>query len=285
MRSMMIGLVLWLLILGNLDCLGQQEEGNTDYQYALIEAVKQKNLGNLSEAVKLYRLVVKDKPDCDVAHYELGGIYLMSNQVEIAVKSLERAYLLDPDNQWYTLAYLNALGAGEQYDTIEVILKEKIKSDPEEVEWEYQLATVYFSQGKPKKAIRTLEKIEKERGFSEKVTLLKASIYENEEKYKLALQELEKVMVLFPEAVQFRIVAAELCLKSEQEDKAARYYLEILEVDSTNIFALTNLTDYYRKKEDYSSSFKYLTRSFSNEMIDARRKMSILTDCAVVNWR
>ena len=273
----MIGLVLWLLILGNLDCLGQQEEGNTDYQYALIEAVKQKNLGNLSEAVKLYRLVVKDKPDCDVAHYELGGIYLMSNQVEIAVKSLERAYLLDPDNQWYTLAYLNALGAGEQYDTIEVILKEKIKSDPEEVEWEYQLATVYFSQGKPKKAIRTLEKIEKERGFSEKVTLLKASIYENEEKYKLALQELEKVMVLFPEAVQFRIVAAELCLKSEQEDKAARYYLEILEVDSTNIFALTNLTDYYRKKEDYSSSFKYLTRSFSNEMIDARRKMAILS--------
>lgn len=277
MRSMMIGLVLWLLILGNLDCLGQQEEGNTDYQYALIEAVKQKNLGNLSEAVKLYRLVVKDKPDCDVAHYELGGIYLMSNQVEIAVKSLERAYLLDPDNQWYTLAYLNALGAGEQYDTIEVILKEKIKSDPEEVEWEYQLATVYFSQGKPKKAIRTLEKIEKERGFSEKVTLLKASIYENEEKYKLALQELEKVMVLFPEAVQFRIVAAELCLKSEQEDKAAKYYLEILEVDSTNIFALTNLTDYYRKKEDYSSSFKYLTRSFSNEMIDARRKMAILS--------
>ena len=277
MRSMMIGLVLWLLILGNLDCLGQQEEGNMDYQYALIEAVKQKNLGNLSEAVKLYRLVVKDKPDCDVAHYELGGIYLMSNQVEIAVKSLERAYLLDPDNQWYTLAYLNALGAGEQYDTIEVILKEKIKSDPEEVEWEYQLATVYFSQGKPKKAIRTLEKIEKERGFSEKVTLLKASIYENEEKYKLALQELEKVMVLFPEAVQFRIVAAELCLKSEQEDKAAKYYLEILEVDSTNIFALTNLTDYYRKKEDYSSSFKYLTRSFSNEMIDARRKMAILS--------
>ena len=80
--------------------------------------------------------------------------------------------------------------------------------------------------------------------------MLKASIYENEEKYELALQELEKVMVLFPEAIQFRIVAAELCLKSEQEEEAARYYLEILEVDSTNIFALTNLTDYYRKKED-----------------------------------
>ena len=45
------------------------------------------------------------------------------------------------------------------------LLKKKIKSDPEEVEWEYQLATVYFSQGNTRKAIRGLEKIEKERGF------------------------------------------------------------------------------------------------------------------------
>ena len=277
MRNVIVGLVMGLLFLGNKVCQGQQETGDTDYQYALIEAVKQKNFGNLSEAVKLYRLVIKDKPDCDAAHYELGGIYLMSNQIELAVQSLEQAYLLDPDNQWYTLAYLNALGAGEQYEEIETLLKKKIKGDPEEVEWEYQLATVYFSQEKPKKAIKTLEKIEKERGFSEMVTLLKASIYENEEQYGLALKELEKVMVLFPEALQFRIVAAELCLKSDKEEEAARYYLEILEVDSTNIFALTNLTDYYRKKEDYSNSFKYLTSSFSNELIDARRKMAILS--------
>lgn len=272
-----IWVIAGLLMVGHMACKGQQEAGDTDYQYALIEAVKQKNLGNPSEAAKLYRLVIKEKPDCDVAYYELGSIYLMSNQVDLAVKTLELSYNLQPDNQWYTLAYLNALGAGEQFDVIVEILKEKIKSDPEETEWEYQLAAAYFSQEKAKKAIKTLEKIEKEKGFSEKVTLLKASIYENEEEYELALLELEKVMALFPEAVQFRVVAAELCLKSGQEDQAATYYLDILESDSTNIFALTNLTDYYRKKEDYTSSFKYLTRSFRNERIDARRKMAILS--------
>jgi hypothetical protein len=45
----------WLLLSGSTICLGQEKEGNNDYQYALIEAVKQKNLGNISEAVKLYR--------------------------------------------------------------------------------------------------------------------------------------------------------------------------------------------------------------------------------------
>ncbi|MFH0759266.1 MAG: tetratricopeptide repeat protein [Bacteroidota bacterium] len=266
-----------MLISGSMVCMGQEEAGDTDYQYALIEAVKQKNLGNPSEAAKLYRLVIKEKPDCDVAYYELGGIYLMSNQVELAVQALEKAYTLDSENEWYTLAYLNALGAGEHFETIEGILREKIKSDPEETEWEYQLAATYFSQEKPKKAIRTLENIEKEKGFSEKVTLLKASVYESEKEYELALLELEKVMILFPEAVQFRVVAAELCLKSGQEERAANYYLDILEADSTNIFALTNLTDYYRKKKDFSSSFIYLAKSFRNERIDARRKMAILS--------
>lgn len=259
------------------DGLAQQNEDNNDYQYALIEAVKQKNLGNLSEAVKLYRLVIKERPTCEVAYYELGSIYLMSNQVDLSISNLKTAYEMDPVNRWYVMAYLNALDAGKRYDEMEEILKEKVRLEPDEVEWEYQLATVYFNQDKHKKAIKTLEKIEEEKGFSEKVTLLKASIYESDAEYELALVELEKVMVIFPEAIQFRIVAAELCMKNGQEDKAAQYYLEMLEVDSTNIFALSNLTDYYRKKEDYASSFKYLNKSFASPMIDAKRKMAILS--------
>ena len=107
-----------ILFFGSFSCFGQVEAGNSDYQYALIEAVKQKNLGNLSEAVKLYRLVIKNKPDCDAAHYELGGIFLMTNQVDLAIQSLERSYNIDSENRWYTLAYLNALGAGEDFDAV-----------------------------------------------------------------------------------------------------------------------------------------------------------------------
>ncbi|MCK5136860.1 MAG: tetratricopeptide repeat protein [Bacteroidales bacterium] len=268
---------LLVIILRGSICMGQEEEGNYDYQYALIEAVKQKNLGNIPEAVKLYRLVIKDKPYCDVAYYELGTIYLMSNQLDIARENLEKAYMLDPDNKWYTLAYLNSLGAGEDYETIIEILKEKLKNHPEEVEWEFQLANAYFRQGKAGKALRTLERIEKERGLSEKITLQKASIFESIEKYDLAKQEIEKVIILFPEAIQFKIVAAELCMKCGEEEEAADYYMEILELDSTNIFALTNLTDYFRKKKDYKSSFNYLARSFRNDWIDVTRKKAFLS--------
>ncbi|MEN8201748.1 MAG: tetratricopeptide repeat protein [Bacteroidota bacterium] len=281
------GALVVLILAAWISCFGQRSGDNNDYQYALIEAVKQKNLGNLSEAVKLYELVIKEKEDCDAAYYEVGTIYLMTKQLEAARKNLEKAYSLDPDNQWYTLAYLNSLGELEDYDAVTRILKEKIKENPDEVEWEYQLATVYFTRGKAGKAIRILDNIEKERGFSEKITLLKASIYEGEEKYDLALEEIEKVMVLFPEAIQFRIVAAELCMKNGDEQSAAAYYNRILEVDSSNIYALTNLTDYYRKIDNYELSLKYLAMSFSSPQIDVERKMAImsyyLSDQDIVN--
>ncbi|MGW8315219.1 MAG: tetratricopeptide repeat protein, partial [Bacteroidales bacterium] len=270
--------IAWFILLAiHLVMPGQEPSGDNEYQYALIEAVKQKNLGNLPEAVKLYKLVIQSKPDCDVAYYELGTIYMVSNQWDQAQEYLSTAYQLDPRNEWYTLAYLSALGGTESYDEMYDIVQEKIKQEPENVEWEYQLASVLYGQGKYKKSIRVLSGIEEERGFSEKITLLKASIYESEEAYDLAKKEIEKVMNIFPEAIQFRVVAAELAMKSGEEEEAAQYYQEILDIDSTNIFALTNLTDYYRKKGDDRKSIQYLTKSFRSPQIDEKRKLAIMS--------
>ena len=276
-KRVITGIVLSLLFSLASVSQAQEQDNSRDYQYALIEAVKQKNLGNLPEAIKLYGLVIKDRPDCAVAYFESGSIYLATNQFELARKNHSKAYELDPGNEWYTIAYLNSLAATEEYEEAVEILKEKIKKEPEKTEWEFKLALSYFNMGKSGKAIRTLEKIEKERGFSEKITLLKASIYESEEKYDLAREEIEKVMLIFPEAIQFRVVAAELSLKSGDKDAAASYYLDILEVDSMNIFALTNLTDYYREQGDYKNSYIYLAKSFSSTQIEAKRKMAILS--------
>lgn len=276
-KHFIIALVMGLYLCCAYPAGAQEGETNRDYQYALIEAVKQKNLGNLPEAVKLYGLVIKEKPDCAVAYYESGSIYLVTNQIDLAEKNLKKAYELDPDNEWYTIAYLNALGVLEDFKTAKDLLTRKVREEKEKTEWEYKLALTYYNLGKSAKAIRALEKIEKEKGFSEKITLLKASIYESQEKFELAREEIEKVMLLFPEAIQFRIVAAELSIKSGNKNAAAAYYLEILEVDSVNIFALTNLTDFYREQGDYRKSYKYLAKSFSSKQIELDRKMAILS--------
>lgn len=275
MRLRIIICIIFISSVGVL--MAQEQEVDNEYEYALIEAVKQKNLGNIPDAIKLYKLVIKEKPDVSVAYFELGSIYMMTNQPELAEEYLEQAYEQDPTNYWYTGSYIEILVYNKKYKEAKGILNRLIRKEDNNVEYKFQLARLYVESGKEKKSLNMLDQIEKENGYSEKVTLLKASIYEDIGKFDLAKQEIDRVLALFPESLQFRIVAAELCLKSGKDDEAAEYYKQVFEIDSTNIFAITNLTDYYRKKEDYGNSFYYLKKSFENPQIDRKRKLAILT--------
>lgn len=263
-----LGLLLWFPV--------HAQKENTDYQYALIEAVKQKNLGNIPGAIELYKMVLEENNDVAVAHYELGTLYALTGKQEKAVEQLATAVAMDPGNKWYFESYTDVLMMQQDFKTARNILKERIRNDDENVEPLYKLANVYFLDGKSRKAIKTLEKIEDEYGYSEKITLLKANIYEQKGDFQKALREVNDILELFPESVQFHVVAAELAMKSKNEDLAAEYYREVFDLDSLNIYALTNLTDYYREKKDYEKSFFYLDRSFQSDEIDYDKKMAIL---------
>lgn len=266
-----------LILLGWVTLSSIYAQDNKNYQYALIEAVKQKNLGNLPGAIELYKMVIKENSSVAVAYYELGTLQALTGNGDEALKNLEKAFSMDPDNKWYFGSYIEVLLSRGEIKQAEKLLKEKLKSDPGNAELLYSIGNVQYLGGKERKAIRTLEKIENERGYSDRITLLKANIFENQEKFKRALEEVEKVLELFPESVQFRVVAAELALKSKQEEKAAGYYANVFELDSSNIFAITNLTDYYRNEGNIEKSLFYLNKSFESPEIEYEKKMAILS--------
>lgn len=252
------------------------QQGNTDYQYALIEAVKQKHLGNLPGAIELYKMVLEENDSVAVAHYELGTLYAVAGNLNKGRFHLERANELDPHIHWYFESYIDVLLAQNKYRIAEKEIRKMIKNDTENIDLYYKLANVYYLAEKYPKAIRVLNRMEKKMGFSDKITLLKANIYESKGNYKRALSEVEKVIQIFPESVELKVVAAELAMKNKNEEQAADYYIGVFEIDSTNIYALTNLTDYYREKSELSKSLYYLQKSFESDEIDFDRKLAIL---------
>jgi len=266
---------LFFMLLVSLPLMAQKE--NTDYQYALIEAVKQKNLGNLPGAVELYKMVLEENDSVAVAHYELGTLYALTGKDEDAELQLSIAHSLEPGNKWYFESYIDVLMMREDFRTAEKLLKHRIREEGQKVEYLFKLANVYFMGDRSDKAIRTLEGIEKEYGISAKTTMLKANIYEKKKEYMNARKEVEKLLDVFPESVEFHVVAAELALKNKNSDKAAEIYRKVIELDSMNIYALTNLTDYYREKEEYGKSLFYLERSFHSDQIPYEKKMAILS--------
>lgn len=252
-------------------------QSNTDYQYALIEAVKQKNLGNIPGAIELYRMVLAENDSVAVAHYELGTLLALAGDLDNAVSHLKKAFELDKSNNWYFESYVDGLLMKENFKEADHLIKIRLKEQPENIEYKFKSANVSFLSGKEKKAIRILEKIEREYGVSDRVILLKASIYERLKQYEKAQLEVDKIIKIFPESVEYYVVAAELAMNSKNIDLAVEYYQQVLELDSLNIYALTNLTDFFRDKKDYARSFHYLNRSFQSDEIEYERKMAILS--------
>jgi len=256
--------------------LAQVDDAN-DYQYVLIEAAKQKNLGNINEAIKLYKLVLDNKADCAVAGYELGSLYLAKNQYQSAEGALEIAYKLEPLNYWYLTAYTQSLVLNSKFKIARKVISSALKEAENKVELKFQLANIYVAEGSYRKAIKILTGIEKEKGFSDKVTLLLADIYVRNADYVSALGEMDRLIEYFPEASQFYIMAAEISEKGGLAARSILYYHEAFDIDSSNIYAVTNLADYYREKSDVKNSLYFLKYSFYNSSIDLKRKLSILS--------
>ena len=85
--------------------------GNAAYELAYMQA----ELGNLAEARTRYEEIAHHLPDFEEALVGLGGVLLDLNQPLLAVAPLQRATLIDPDDEtaWYRLATADR-GAGDK---------------------------------------------------------------------------------------------------------------------------------------------------------------------------
>ena len=197
--------ILFFLISVNLYA---QNETDHNYEYALIEAARQKSVGNLSEAINLYKKCIVVNPESSIAAYELGSIYAALNKLDLAESYLRTAYSMDQDNYWYLLGFSEILKANEKYKEAEELLKDylKFKND---TKLKYSLATVYEQGGKNKKALSVLDELEKENGVSELVILKKVDILKAENEIVKAENEIKKLIDLMPESGAYQIILAE----------------------------------------------------------------------------
>lgn len=268
---MKVKYLLWLLLLtGSL----KAQEGST-FEYALIEASRQKLIGNLTEAIRLYKGCLEIEPESGAVNYELGSIFMALEEETAALEYLESAYISDPSNYWYLLAYSEALKLNGMSKEAIGVLKKAIKND-QNIRLEISLAENFRLIGKSKSALRILEDIEERYGLSEFLVIQKADIYKELGDIESGEKELNKLIQVMPESAEVYILAAEYMEEGGSMETAIVYYKRALEIDSMNIFALTNLADHYNSKGEYSSGLAYLKRAFLLEEIQVEKKVNAL---------
>jgi tetratricopeptide (TPR) repeat protein len=252
-----------------------QEMGNLNFEYSLIEASRLKALGNINEAIRLYRQCLEIKPNSDVVLYELGSIYAAYGENTEAEPLLAQAWSIDKENYWYVLAYTQILGINKKDQESSKILKAYLKNN-DELKLKFMLAENYFSMGKYKKSMKLLMQIESEYGTAELLALRKAEIFKKTGEFDKGKEELLRLINLLPESPDYIILLAEYLEEGGQHEEALKWFRTAYSMDSTNVYAITNLADYFNRDGFTPEGFYFLEKAFNLDNIKVENKINTI---------
>ncbi len=247
------------------------------YQYALIEASRQKMIGNIDEAISLYKTCVNSNPECDVAYYELGTVYSAIGENQKAEENLEKAYKLNQNNYWYAIAYSELLKInGNTAGSLKILKKLRKINVNSALTIDFKISEIYAQNGKYRKALNLLEKIEKENGVSEIISFKKIEVFKLQGNLSGAEKVLSELISEAPEIVEYQIIKAEFYSETGDTVSAIRAYENAFIIDSSNIFAITNLADLYSALGDRAKAYYYLNQAFLNNNIPVGNKIQTM---------
>ena len=251
-----------------------QDISDYNYEYALIEAARQKMIGNVNEAIKLYNKCIEVNPKSDIAYYELGTIFAAFQKDSLSVDYLKTAYSLKPKNFWYVSAYSQMLRQTSHSKKSLKVLKSYYRIDKDK-KIRFMIAESYADLKKYKKALNILDELEKN-GFSEMIVMKKIEIYKTMGEFEKGKIILNRLIQLFPESIEYHLIMAEFLQDSNDISGAVQSFRSAFRLDSTNIYAISFLVDYYMNKKDEVNSLYYLSRAFSLMEIPVEKKISTL---------
>lgn len=241
-----------------------------------MEANKQRILGNLDEAEKLYKKVLELDSDHDPSMYELARLYMRKGRSEDAILLMKKAISLDSRNVWYQLMMADLYKKTRQFDQVIETFKNLTAQYPEKIDYYYDLALSYIIIGDYKEAINVYDQLEEKLGITEEISLQKQKLYLNMDKPGKALQEVEQLVEAHPFNSRYLQILAESYMSDGKDNKALEVYEKIAEIDPENPYIRISLSDYYRRQGNEEKAFEQLKIGFANPGLDLDSKIQVL---------
>lgn len=242
----------------------------------LIDAKKYDITGDQEKAEELFRQYTEKYPDDAVGYFELARLLSGKKQIDEAVILAGKAAKLDPSNTWYQLFYAEVLQlTGKVKDAI-VIYERLTETNPQELDYYYQLAALYLTVEKYSEAAKVYDKIENLAGITEEISLQKEKIYLLLEDIPKAQHELEMLVAAYPDEVHYLSILAEFFMNNKMQEKGLATYRRIEEIDPGNPYVHMSMADYYRKNGEKQKAFEELKLGFGNPNLDIDTKVNIL---------
>lgn len=242
----------------------------------LVEATRQKILGNWQQAVVLYFDAVKKDPRNDGAFFELAKAHAMQGEFADALEFAQKASEIDPQNTYYLTVLADIYTLSNQVDQSVEIYRRLTTAHPGRVDYLMSLANTYLYAGRYNEALQVFDRIEEISGFSEEVSLQKQKILVEQGRIDEAIAEAEKMVAMFPDETMFAELLSDLYMEAGQVEKARALFERMLEKDPDNPMGHLMMADYYQEKGETEKAFGSLKMAFRSPRLDTENKGRIM---------
>ncbi len=248
------------------------------FDYIYTEGLKQKLLGNPSEALGMFEQCLKINPESDAVNFQIAQVALQGGDIKNGKKYAEKAVELNERNVWYLTLLGNIYVRQNNLDSAALYYEKAVKYFPAKENLKINLGNIYTEKGSYRKANEIYSYLEQKYGESNDLGLYIVRNLVNEGEYKAAEEKVNKLIEDYPEELIYNGLLAEIYRKEGRKEKAAEVYQKLIEDEPDNPQTLFSLIDFLRTENEYEEFFGLLNNVILNENISREDKLSLFTD-------
>lgn len=172
---------------------GQAYDTARSFSYYFEEGLRLKALEQYGAAFEMFRHCLSLDSTSAAAHAEIAAFYRAMNQTERYVAHYEKAFALDPGNDWYGLQLAGIYQQLKRYPDAISLLEQLVAKNPDNYELYYTLSLLHTELKQYTQAIEALDRFENSVGINQEISMQKYDLYLNLNQPKPAIKELQKL--------------------------------------------------------------------------------------------
>ena len=260
----------------------RETRSDNRYDYILSEALRQKYVGELSEAASLFEKCIELDKYRSVPYYELAQMYSAAGMRNKSLEYASTAARLEPGNYWYQLACGSLFTQYEMKDSALVYFLRAIKADTTAVEVKGILAGIYSERGETAKADSLFKILEEDGVLTPDMSLMMIYDLISMNKVDEAAERAIKLLELNPEETRYRALLADIYYENGLKEKSDSIYAAIIEEDPDNIESqflyLMNLVN----RKEYTGISGFLRNIFRSEVVREKERLLLHEEWQVI---
>ena len=245
------------------------------FSYVYVEAIKQKLMGNMGDALKYFEQCLSMNPQSGACYYQMAQIVLNNGDGGNGEKYLLKATSIEPENIWYNLLLASIYYQQKNIDSAIVCYERTVKVYPEREDLQISLANLYTEDKKFEKSRSILNHFDEKYGVNENTTVSLVRNLIAEDKYREAILKIRELLVQKPEDVMYNGLLAEMYRKTGDIDKATEVYKELIMRNPDNPQIQLSLCDFMISEKSYEDLFMFLNTVVLNDKITREDKMTL----------